>query len=241
MTNTEFNNQFDLLYSNNANVGPGLDAYDKSVFLTMAQDEILNNYYSPKSNRKFEGFEASEKRRRDLDALAVSAIAINPTQNSFNVNSHAYNFLLNDNVAFIINERIKVIPLSSCVTDVMVDVIPMTHDELNLQISNPFKNPDRDTAWRLDISNTGSLKMVEIVGSDKYTPLEYHYRYIKKPAPIILENLPSGLSIDGISTQTACELQPVANEILNRAVELALEVAGNPRMKTKVELDTRNE
>ena len=55
MTNIEFDNEFDLLYSNNANVGPGLDAYDKSVFLTIAQEELVNNYYSPKSNPKLEG------------------------------------------------------------------------------------------------------------------------------------------------------------------------------------------
>lgn len=241
MTNEEFNTQFDLLYSNNANVGPGLDEYDKSVFLTLAQDELLNNYYSPKSNSKGEGFEMSEKRRRDLDVLAKAAISINPTTSSFNISPNSYNFIINDDVAFIINERLKVISSDSCINNTFIDVVPITHDEYNIQKYNPFKKPDRGTAWRLDVSNAGSNKMVEIVGTDKYTPFQYHYRYIKEPAPIILTDLPAGLSINNISVKTECELQPIANEILHRAVQLALEVSGNPRMNTKVQLDTRNE
>ena len=42
MTNSEFSNEFDVLYQNIAsNQAPGLDAYEKSVFLTMAQEQIV--------------------------------------------------------------------------------------------------------------------------------------------------------------------------------------------------------
>lgn len=241
MTTEEFNLEFDLLYSNNANVGPGLDTYDKSIFLTMAQDEILNNYYSSKSNIKREGFEQSEKRRRDLEAIAIPAVSTNPTQNSLNISTNAYNFILNDNVKFLVNERLKVTSTNDCLDDTTIKITPITHDEYNIQIDNPFKNPSNKEAWRLDITNSGTSKMVEIIGNGEYVPSEYHYRYLKQPAPIILENLSGGLTINGISVKTECELQPIARDILNRAVQMALEVSGNPRMQTKVQLDTRNE
>ena len=46
MTNNEFSNEFDVLYQNIAsNQAPGLDAYEKSVFLTMAQEQIVLELY----------------------------------------------------------------------------------------------------------------------------------------------------------------------------------------------------
>lgn len=42
MTTQEFSNEFDVLYNNiMSNQAPGLDEYEKSVFLTKAQSEIL--------------------------------------------------------------------------------------------------------------------------------------------------------------------------------------------------------
>ena len=36
MTTQEFSNEFDVLYNNAGNQAPGLDEYEKSVFLTKA-------------------------------------------------------------------------------------------------------------------------------------------------------------------------------------------------------------
>ena len=237
MSTDELNAQFDLLYSNNANVGPGLDAYDKSVFLTVAQDQVLNNYYTPKSNKNKEGFEGSEKRRRDLDALATSGISSSPTQTSANISPYSYFFSVEGEARYIINERVKVSSSETCLDNKILNVTPTSHDEYNIQKSNPFKRPDKENAWRLDFSNN----LVEIIGASNYTPTEYHYRYIKSPSPIILEDLPAGLSIKGISVETQCELTPIAIDILNRAVELALEVSSNPRLKTKILMDSKDE
>ena len=56
MTNSEFSNEFDILYNNiMSNQAPGLDEYEKSVFLTKAQDEIVKSYFSPTGNKAMEG------------------------------------------------------------------------------------------------------------------------------------------------------------------------------------------
>ena len=67
MTNEEFSNQLDTLlnsYNIQAGFGEGsnkqggiaLDEYEKSVFLTKAQYEIVKSYFSPKGNKFNEGF-----------------------------------------------------------------------------------------------------------------------------------------------------------------------------------------
>ena len=52
MTNLEFSNEFDVLYNNiTSNQAPGLDEYEKSVFLTKAQDEIIKAYFNPRTTK----------------------------------------------------------------------------------------------------------------------------------------------------------------------------------------------
>lgn len=70
MDNTEFSNQFDVLYNNvMSNAAPGLNEYEKSVFLTKAQNEIVKNYFNPKGNKYQEGFDDSAKRQIDFSEL----------------------------------------------------------------------------------------------------------------------------------------------------------------------------
>ncbi len=64
MTTQEFSNEFDVLYNNiMSNQAPGLDEYEKSVFLTKAQLEILKNYFKPKGKKYGQGIEEKAKRQ----------------------------------------------------------------------------------------------------------------------------------------------------------------------------------
>lgn len=46
MTTSEFSNEFDILYNNiSSNAAPGVTEYEKSVFLTMAQEELVKEIY----------------------------------------------------------------------------------------------------------------------------------------------------------------------------------------------------
>lgn len=73
MTNLEFSNEFDVLYNNiTSNQAPGLDEYEKSVFLTKAQDEIVKAYFNPKTNKVQEGFDGNEKRQIDFSTIMKS-------------------------------------------------------------------------------------------------------------------------------------------------------------------------
>ena len=72
MTKEEFSNEFDVLYNNvTSNQAPGLDEYEKSVFLTKAQDEILKAYFSPRTNKLQEGFDDNERRQIDFSSITT--------------------------------------------------------------------------------------------------------------------------------------------------------------------------
>ena len=75
MTNSEFSNEFDVLYNSiTSNQAPGLDEYEKSVFLTKAQDEIVKSYFNPRSNKTQEGFDGNEKRQIDFSMIMRSTV-----------------------------------------------------------------------------------------------------------------------------------------------------------------------
>lgn len=75
MTAEEFSDQFDVLYNNiTSNQAPGLTEYEKSVFLTKAQNEIVKNYFTAnsKGNNIQQGFDDSAKRQADFSCLMLT-------------------------------------------------------------------------------------------------------------------------------------------------------------------------
>lgn len=248
MTTTEMNNEFDIHYNSIASQSaPGLDAYEKSVFLSKAQLEIIKNYYDALSNRKQKGFESTEKRRVDLKELIKDYKSSTSFSSSIGIHLSSRFFNIPSDTFLIVNERVK-ITSSDCFNNSIIDVKPVTYDEFNVQIKNPFKTPDGQVAWRLDIADINNNKVVEIVSPYNVTgSLEYQLRYIKYPKPIILKDLntefPSeGVSIDGITAQTACELsESIHREIVDRAVEIALRDYKPQGLESKMQMDLRNE
>ena len=79
MSVEEMDNMFDVLYNNiTSNQAPGLNAYEKSIFLTKGQDEILKNHFNPKSkgNNTQDGFDGSIKRQVDFSMLTTVEIKV---------------------------------------------------------------------------------------------------------------------------------------------------------------------
>jgi hypothetical protein len=250
MTTVEMNNEFDIHYNSIAGQSaPGIDSYEKSVYLTKAQLEIVKNYYDSLSNRKQKGFENTEKRRVDLKELIKDYKSQSSINNASKIHPSARFFNIPNDTFLIINERVKIIsPDDLCDNGRVIDVKAITYDEFNTQIKNPFKTPDTKTSWRLDVSRVNNSKTVEIVSPYNISAsLEYQMRYIKYPSPIILEDLAAAypgenLSIDGITALKACELDTeIHREILDRAVELALLDYKQANLQAKVQLDARNE
>ena len=224
MTAQEFSNEFDVLYNNiMSNQAPGLDEYEKSVFLTKAQSEIIKNYFNPKGNKYQEGFDGSQKRQVDFSKLmkTYASSGTIPTPTSFFGNvTGAYKITWPDDVFVVVNEVVDVTKKNDN-RKYRLQVIPIKYDEYLRVSSKPYKQPLKNQAWRI-INGENDINLIvghlNSVSSDGY-----HIRYIKHPKPIILESLDgSGLSINGETNAMDCELDPeIHPEILQRAVELA--------------------
>lgn len=248
MTNQEMKNAFLISYNAIAsNSAPGIDDFELSHYFTTAQLQLIKNYYDPLSNVKQKGFESTEKRRRDLGALVVDYKTSDSFVNSKKIHSDARFFIVPNNLFLIVNEKVKVTS-TNCFNNSIINVRPISHDEFNIQIENPFEKPDESIVWRLDFSNVENNKVVEIISSYNITgSLEYQIRYIKYPRPIIVTNLTTSfpsdnLSIDGISTETPCELNTeICREIVDRAVSLALADYRPANLQVQAQVSTRNE
>lgn len=78
----ELDNQFDVLYNSIASNGlPGIDTYEKSVFLTKSQDEVLLSYFDPRKNKVLEGFDSTEERQIDFSMVTKSKTYTNKSYN----------------------------------------------------------------------------------------------------------------------------------------------------------------
>lgn len=235
MNHVEFSDEFDILYNNiMSNAAPGLNGYEKSVFLTKAQEEIIKNHFNPEGNRYKEGFDDSLKRQIDFSELIKvgEGTLVEGSSTTFDSRAKLYN--LPEDVFIIINEAIK--------TDKGVrQIVPLSYNEYTRLMSRPFKEPLKYQAWRIITTSIDNIT-VELIANSNELITQYSIRYVRRPAPIILEDLSEYCaSINGISEVSECELNPIIHqEILQRAVELA-KLAYTGDLSSTVQLGERSE
>lgn len=221
MTNEEFEREFDILYNNIAsNTAPSIDLYEKSVFLTQAQEAIVMSIYEG-------AFEHTEKLRNYIDALVTTKSYEEPDDNvtpTFHlVSPNSRLFQLPENLLEIVYEEFQYTKPNHCGNSPTVSIKPMEHDKFHEGRKSPFQRPNERHGIRLNVGEN----LVEII-ADKQEPIIYTLRYLRKPRPIVLynrtpeEDYPSDLTVNGVSVYTSCELDSSLHRmILERAVALA--------------------
>ena len=155
MTTTEFSNQFDLLFNNiSSNQAPGLNEYEKSVFLTKAQDEIVKNYFQAESNGNTvkKGFDDTAIRQMDFSDLIMSK-TLEEENEEPDVDPRAlvYKISKDDRVYIIINESLYLMVNQEGKLKVngIRQVVPIKYTEYMRLMSKPFKEPLKNMAWRI--------------------------------------------------------------------------------------------
>ena len=232
MTREDFSNSFDTQlnsYAHTASFGDDtfkgdirLDEYEKSLFLTKAQEELVLSLYNGR-NSSLQGFEETEELRRYLSNL-IEEKEINPIETSdgkpLGMESSSKFFTLPEDLWFITYESV-IISDGKCENTTSMEVVPVRQDEYHRLKKNPFRGANDRRSLRLDLGDDN----VEIVS--KYTVTKYYIRYLRKVKPIILVNLSDGLEIQGESTASDCELHESLHErILEMAVMMALQSKG---------------
>lgn len=220
MHTEEFSTEFDVQVSAYYPGGVLFDEYEKSKFLTDAQEIITLQMY--------QSFEKKEIAREILAPLIKTYISseeyngndvdgceeteLNP------ISTMSYFHKLPDDLWLIIYEEVIVSDKSKCINGKHITVTPSTHDKISKVLQNPFKRPNENKALRLNISDN----VVELIS--RYNVDKYYVRYIKKLNPIILTKLTDSVSIKGKRERTECELpESVHRDILNMAVQMALQ------------------
>lgn len=199
MTLDEFSELFDVQYNNiTSNQAPGLNEYEKSVFLTKAQDEIIKNYFTAnsKGNNIGQGFDDSAKRQADFSVLmktasatSASIIGDNDTitysyEDGENPKTHepiikTVNFSIsrldNRSKVYAFPSDVFIIineTLTETTKNKYFQVIPLRYDEYTRLMSKPFKRPLKHQAWRLinsgSISDNNYIKCVEVITTPEY-------------------------------------------------------------------------
>ena len=232
MRRNDFSNGFDTLLNSfahsaqfgnaNSQADIALDEYEKSLFLTQAQEEEVLSLYTGKNVNR-EAFEATEELRRYLSTLIKEAELSPITTSNGNflgLESNSKFFTLPQDLWFITFERV-IITDGKCEGSSSLDVYPVRQDEYHKIRKNPFRGANDRRALRLDLSEGN----VEIIS--KYGVTSYYVRYLRKLKPIVLTNLDVDVSINGVSIATDCELPEILHQkILERAVTLALMTKG---------------
>lgn len=166
MTIIEFSNQFDILYNNiTSNQAPGLNEYEKSVFLTKAQDEIVKNYFEASSlgNTVKKGFDDTILRQMDFSSLMTTMEYQDGIigESTLDPRAIVYDIPENDNVYIVINESLHLMDDNGVVKGVR-QVVPLSYLEYSRLMLKPFKQPVKNQAWRLITSGkSGELNKTD--------------------------------------------------------------------------------
>lgn len=223
MTNEEFSNEFDILINSNSTIKPfgvesmalEFDEYEKSMFLTKAQEAVIVSLYN--GNLIGSSFEKTEELRRYLSDLVKTYSTTEEVKGEgLTRDSHFFN--IPSDTWFITYEAVVSQDESlGCAKGSIMEVVPITQDELHKTKENPFRRPNKRRVLRLDVEGS----KVELISA--FDISQYQMRYLSKPDPIILIDLPDGLSIDKETKETNCKLNPAIHRvILEMAVSLAL-------------------
>lgn len=164
MTTQEFSNEFDVLYNNiMSNQAPGLDEYEKSIFLTKAQEELVRDYFNSRNVKNAQGFDDSQKRQYDFSTL-LSSITLPDFIDTYRalsvLNSVIYNTIFDSRAKIYIAPSDLFLVINESIEDSAkrrYSVLPISYDEYNRLMLKPYGFPLKRQAWRIISDRTSSL------------------------------------------------------------------------------------
>lgn len=156
MTTQEFSNEFEVLYNNiMSNQAPGLDEYEKSVFLTKAQEELVRDYFNSRNVKNAQGFDDSQKRQYDFSTLLSGAELYDCADNIMvlsRFNLIAFNPIFDNRSRVYLAPSDLFLAINESIEDSAkrrYSVLPISYDEYNRLMSKPYGFPLKRQAWRI--------------------------------------------------------------------------------------------
>lgn len=168
MTNPEFSTEFDLLYNNiSSNQAPGLNEYEKSVFLTTAQDALVLEFING-NNPSRNSFEKTEEVRQYLsDIVKTAKLSEIEDSNIIKIADNSHLYEIPEDLWFITHESVKYDESKlPCSLNSNTEIIPVTQDAYTRISKNPFRRASVNRVLRLNVS--GKIELVSKYDIESY-------------------------------------------------------------------------
>lgn len=241
MSVDEFREQFNLLYNNALEGAPGLDNYEISSYLTSAQESLVKQSYLD-SQDPTGSFESREYNRRMVNELVIDEKVTSSIISERGLVPESKFYELENRAMFIVLETATISNPGSAIHGKLIEVKPTTHDEFMKSYRSPFRKPNENKAWRVDLSKENSKTTVEIVS--KYDLSRYNARYVKYPEPIIVSDLTLDSEVGGLgltlnsktAVQTCLLNESSHRDILEKSVTLAVRDYRDGSLKARVNI-----
>ena len=217
----EFDNELFKLYETGVTSTPiQLDEYEKSVYLTKAQEAIVDSLYAE--------YDSTELVRRQLHKLVCKSH--NEIMGSTDFMGYSkYNVSFDSmDIKAILQEYAT---LSTDCSEIILYGVPIKQDELIKVLKNPFRCPNDNRVLRIE--DTGIMKNITLL-CKKFNltknVLKYDIIYLRNPKPIILTKLNnitiSGTDVKSTSIDLSADLH---RKIIDIAVTMVLAGLNNKK------------
>ena len=164
MTTTEMSNEFDILYNQvNSNQAPGVDEYEKSVFLTKAQNQVILAKFDPRGNKFQSGFninDLGQLRQYDFSTLIDNAELDRVTSQQYSpYDPRAITFVLPDDYFLTLNESVVEnydgVPY-------IYQIIDISYNDYTRLMQKPYQYPPKRSVWKLITKNGSVEEQIEV-------------------------------------------------------------------------------
>jgi len=230
MTVAEMNDRFNVLYDNADQEAPGLNLYEKSLYLTMAANSVVDKIIKPitqkgsKSNRdddanrdKLRGLERywSQDTNVSKDEIIDGSLKNVSTTVINNSDIDSLFIWLPDNLAHIDYERLQVVTRDEWNSDkISLPIKPTRQSFVERIIRDPFNKPNILQGYRINHTDRSSRPYGEIIMPHDYSFDMYECWYFKYPRAIVLVDFDTeypgmNLSLDGF-TKPYSEDEPLS-------------------------------
>lgn len=189
-----------LLRSDRSKSSEGYEDSELTSFLNRAQYSYLISVLSG-INPKMDSFEENELRSQGLSELIENYNTTTFDNNFESPWPNNYLVTLPSDFWLPIAEKVT-IDQTDCVTGfgAGLEVVPISHNEFNLQEKNPYRKPyfknNEGLVWRMvynrdNDGNTDSsartVKRAHIFANGAFSPTYYFLRYLKNPPQIVVD------------------------------------------------------
>jgi hypothetical protein len=215
MDANEMRYEFFVLYDEITSLGaPGYTDREVGVILSKSEEIFVTTGYDKED----------EKGRKNFSELKRNSAITSPSSSQTGIKPNGVFYDLPTDCLYIISEDASVTSSVACVNGNRYNIIPITEDEYNIDVKNPFKKPFAEFGdgkiWRLDFSRETvgtNPKRVELITDGTFDISTYNLRYLRRPQGII------PFTNDGTTTvQVNSELDEITHRpIIDIAVRIA--------------------